>query len=145
MSKIYFLKVTLAIALSIRCNPVKHKKPRKKLLKFINLKENNMQTQTYKVKGMHCASCSSVIEKTLKKIAGVQAVDVNYGTEKAKISFDSSKINPPALSGHIEPLGYSLIMPTTDASTAPSASDMGMSAEDHAADLGTRATDKKKQ
>ncbi|HEY4523353.1 MAG TPA: heavy metal translocating P-type ATPase [Candidatus Paceibacterota bacterium] len=103
-----------------------------------------MHTEIYKVKGMHCASCSSIIEKTLKKIEGVQSVDVNYGTEKAKISFDSSKINPPALSGHIEPLGYSLIMPTTDASTAPSASDMGMSAEDHAAHLGISQSKKEK-
>jgi Cu+-exporting ATPase len=47
-----------------------------------------MHTQTYKVKGMHCASCSSVIEKTFKKVDGVQSAEVNYGTEKAKVSFD---------------------------------------------------------
>ncbi|MBU2330027.1 cation transporter, partial [Patescibacteria group bacterium] len=37
-----------------------------------------MHTQTYKVKGMHCASCSSVIEKTFKKVVGVHAAEVNY-------------------------------------------------------------------
>jgi len=66
-----------------------------------------MQTQTYNVKGMHCASCSSVIEKTLKKIDGVHFVEVNYGTEKAKISFDSSKISFQDISKYIGPLGYS--------------------------------------
>ena len=53
-----------------------------------------MHTQTYKVKGMHCASCSSIIEKTFKKTDGVHSADVNYGTETAKVSFDESKTPP---------------------------------------------------
>ncbi|HZX01090.1 MAG TPA: heavy metal translocating P-type ATPase [Candidatus Paceibacterota bacterium] len=97
---------------------------------------NNTHTETYRVKGMHCASCSSMIEKTFKKVEGVQSVEVNYGTEKAKISFDSSKTSPQALSKHIEPLGYSLVISTADTSTSPSASEMGMSADEHAAHLG---------
>ena len=69
---------------------------------------NNMQTNVFKVKGMHCASCSSIIEKTLKKIDGVQSAEVNYGTEKAKVSFDPLKTSLQDLSKNIEPLGYSL-------------------------------------
>lgn len=67
----------------------------------------------YKVKGMHCASCSSIIEKTFKKQPGVQSADVNYGTEIAAISFDQSKTSPQILSQTIEPLGYSLIIEDT--------------------------------
>lgn len=96
-----------------------------------------MHTQTYKVKGMHCASCSSVIEKTIKKVEGVQSAEVNYGTEKAKVSFDPSKTNPHVLSKHIEPLGYSLDIPAT-------AEEMGMSAEEHAAHLGLGQSKKEK-
>lgn len=96
-----------------------------------------MPTHAYKVKGMHCASCASTIEKTLKKIDGVHAVDVNYGTEKATISLDPSKTDPHALSKHIEPLGYSLDIP-------PTAEEMGMSAEEHAAHLGLHQTQKEK-
>jgi Cu2+-exporting ATPase/Cu+-exporting ATPase len=88
-----------------------------------------MPTQIYKVKGMHCASCASVIEKTFKKMAGVQLAEVNYGTEKAKISFDPTKTNPQDLSKQIEPLGYSLDIPVT-------AEEMGMSPGEHAAHLG---------
>jgi len=68
-----------------------------------------MHTETHKIKGMHCASCASIIEKTLGKIDGVHAVEVNYGTEAAKISYDETKINPSDLSKKIEPLGYSLV------------------------------------
>lgn len=96
-----------------------------------------MHTQTYKVKGMHCASCSSQIEKTFKKVAGVQSAEVNYATEKAKVSFDSSKTNQYELSKHIEPLGYSLEIPTT-------AEEMGMSEDEHAAHLGLNQSKKQK-
>jgi P-type Cu+ transporter len=99
-----------------------------------------MHTQTYKVKGMHCASCSSVIEKKFKKVEGVQSVEVNYGTEKAKISFDPSKTSPHDLSGHIEPLGYSLDIPNASAT----ASEMGMSESEHAAHLGLNQSKKEK-
>lgn len=96
-----------------------------------------MHTQTYKVKGMHCASCSSVIEKTFKKVAGVESAEVNYGTEKAKVSFDPSKTSPHDLSKHIEPLGYSLEIPQ-------SAEEMGMSESEHAAHLGLNQSKKEK-
>ena len=96
-----------------------------------------MHTQTYKIKGMHCASCSSVIEKTFKKVDGVQSAEVNYGTEKAKVSFDPSKTSPHDLSKHIEPLGYSLEVPST-------AEEMGMSADEHAAHLGLNQSKKEK-
>ncbi len=96
-----------------------------------------MHTETYAVKGMHCASCSSVIEKTFKKIDGVESAEVNYGTEKAKVSFDESKTNPHDLSKHIEPLGYSLEVPVT-------AEEMGMSESEHAAHLGLNQSKKEK-
>lgn len=96
-----------------------------------------MHTQTYNVKGMHCASCSSVIEKTFKKVEGVHSAEVNYGTEKAKVSFDPSKTSPHDLSKHIEPLGYSLEVPET-------AMEMGMSESEHAAHLGLNQSKKEK-
>lgn len=69
------------------------------------------QTETYAVKGMHCASCSANIERTFKKVDGVATVEVNYGTETAKVTYDESKINPEALSAKIKPMGYSLVIP----------------------------------
>jgi len=96
-----------------------------------------MHTETYNVKGMHCASCSSIIERIFKKVEGVQSAEVSYGTEKAKVSFDPSKTNPRDLSKHIEPLGYSLEVPIT-------AQEMGMSESDHAAHLGLNQSKKEK-
>jgi Cu2+-exporting ATPase/Cu+-exporting ATPase len=106
-----------------------------------------MKTETYEVKGMHCASCSSVIEMTLKKINGVISVEVNYGTEKAKISFDESKISPEELSKKIEPLGYSLEIPNTAeemGTPARRSLNVGGSAEEHTAHLGLGQAKKEK-
>ena len=96
-----------------------------------------MDTQIYRVKGMHCASCAGIIERTLKKSGDVESVEVNYGTEKAKVSFDASKITPHDLSKHIEPLGYTLDIQQT-------AHEMGMSENEHAAHLGLNQTKKEK-
>mgnify|MGYP001590693886 CR=1 FL=1 len=85
---------------------------------------------------MHCASCSSIIEKTFKKAAGVGSADVNYGTETAKVSFDETKTDPHHLSKSIEPLGYSLVVPTAE--------EMNMSPDEHAAHLGVNQSKKEK-
>lgn len=90
----------------------------------------------YKIKGMHCASCAGIIEKTLKKMNGVVSAEVNYGTEAAKISFDSAKTSPEQLSKAIEPLGYSFIVPTAET--------MHMSPGEHAAHLGLDQSKKEK-
>lgn len=84
--------------------------------------------KVYKIKGMHCASCASIIERTVKKIDGVSDVSVNNGTENAKISFDESKTNPESFNKKLEPLGYSLV--------TQSANDMGMSESEYASHLG---------
>lgn len=104
---------------------------------MINKISNGVNTQTYNVKGMHCASCSSVIEKTFKKVEGVHSAEVNYGTERAKVSFDPLKTNPHDLSKQIEPLGYSLEVPET-------AQEMGMSESEHASHLGLNQSKKEK-
>lgn len=87
----------------------------------------------YRVKGMHCASCASIIERTVKKIDGVEDASVNSGTENAKITFNDTMINGEDFNKKLEPLGYSLIenMPVN-----PSAHHMEMSENEHAAHLG---------
>ena len=71
-----------------------------------------MEKKSYKIKGMHCASCANIIEGTFKKTDGVTSVEVNYGTEAVKIAFDDKKTNLEALSKKIEPFGYSIVMPS---------------------------------
>src|SRR3989338_3767752 len=109
-----------------------------------------MQTKTYRVKGMHCASCASIIERTVKKIDGVEEISVNNGTENAKISFDKNKTSPEDFNRKLEPLGYSLVVPQAHdmknlpAQAGMSAEDMGMSESEHAEHLGLNQSKKEK-
>jgi Cu2+-exporting ATPase/Cu+-exporting ATPase len=68
-----------------------------------------MITKTFKVQGMHCASCSTVITKKLSKLDGVDTVNVNFATEKAKIVFDTTKNTLESMNNEIGKLGYSLV------------------------------------
>lgn len=112
-----------------------------------------MNPRIFKVKGMHCASCAAILEKTFKKVDGVSHAEVNYGSETAKIAFDESKVTPTDLSKKIEPLGYSLNIGkathrkndhSSHGSSGPTAQEMGMSEEEHAAHLGLNQSKEEK-
>lgn len=69
---------------------------------------SNKVTQKYLVNGMHCASCASIIKRTVNKIDGVNACEVNYGTETTQISFDSNKTSLAAINAKLATFGYAL-------------------------------------
>ena len=62
--------------------------------------------QSYKITGMHCASCAAIIEREIKKLDEISDANVNFATEKATVTF-----NDPATSEKIittiEKAGYS--------------------------------------
>jgi len=94
-----------------------------------------MINKTLKVKGMHCASCSSIIERTVGKIEGVEELSVNPGTENAKISFDENKTSIEQFNKKLEPLGYTFIVPR-EHHISQTAKEMGMSEDEHKEHLG---------
>jgi len=42
------------------------------------------------IQGMHCASCASNIEKSLKKVSGIKEVNVSILTNKAFVDAEDS-------------------------------------------------------
>ena len=58
------------------------------------------------ISGMHCASCSSIIERTLKKIPGISSASVNFGSEKALVIYDESVVNLDSIIKAIKKAGY---------------------------------------
>jgi len=65
------------------------------------------KTETLKIKGMHCASCASIIESKLSKLDGVKSIGVNFATETAKVQYQENEINPEIMNQSISKLGYS--------------------------------------
>lgn len=64
-----------------------------------------------KVKGMHCAACSTLIDKLIGKQAGVVSIKTNYGAEKTAIEFDETKISLEKIDELLHKLGYDLVRP----------------------------------
>jgi len=70
-----------------------------------------MTTKIFKISGMHCASCASIISKKLSAVSHIKSVAVNYGNNKAKIDYDSENISIDEMNDAIKNLGYSLSLP----------------------------------
>jgi Cu+-exporting ATPase len=56
--------------------------------------------------GMHCASCSTLINKALTKAEGVSEANVNYATAKARIVYDEKKLTEDDLIKIVKNKGY---------------------------------------
>lgn len=70
--------------------------------------KENTSEKTYKVKGMHCASCVVLIEDKLKKVEGVKNVSAKLTSEKVTVAFEKEPIATQTLSNTISPFGYTL-------------------------------------
>jgi P-type Cu2+ transporter len=55
---------------------------------------------------MHCAGCAALIEDALRATLGVTRARVHYATQRARVTFDTSRINVEQLLDRIEQLGY---------------------------------------
>lgn len=69
---------------------------------------HHKQNISLNVEGMHCASCANTIKRRLEKLEGVESCVVNYGTEQAKVEFDSTKVSIEDMNREVEKLGYAL-------------------------------------
>ncbi len=64
------------------------------------------------ISGMTCASCALRIEKGLSRYPGVADAHVNFGTEKATVTFDPTAVNLDDLMSKIQDIGYKAITDT---------------------------------
>ncbi len=58
------------------------------------------------VTGMHCASCSARIEKTLRGLDGVSEAEVGLADERARVHYDGRRVSVRQLREAIEKLGF---------------------------------------
>lgn len=68
------------------------------------------QALTFKIKGMHCVSCSLSIDGELEDTPGVHNSNTNYAKAETKIVFDPQQVSVNTLKQIIEKLGYEVII-----------------------------------
>jgi len=66
------------------------------------------------VTGMTCANCAMTIERTLRKVDGVESAVVNFASEKAAIVYDPEKVKQEELVSRIEKAGYGVAVASAD-------------------------------
>jgi len=65
-----------------------------------------MKNTTLSITGMHCASCSTLINRALDKVDGVSKSNVNLTTNKASVEFDENIVSMEKLIETIRSKGY---------------------------------------
>lgn len=58
------------------------------------------------IQGMHCASCSKIIEMTVTDLIGVESISVNLLTNKASVSIDEYVISIDSVIKAVDGCGY---------------------------------------
>ncbi len=69
---------------------------------------------TLPITGMTCANCVSTVEKGLKKLGGIEQVDVNLALERATVIYDPSVLKTQDIIDRVGLVGYGVATATTD-------------------------------
>ena len=65
-----------------------------------------MENANLKLRGMSCASCASAIEEAIRSVPGVEACNVNFGTEQATVKYNPQKTNLDIIKKAVDGAGY---------------------------------------
>ena len=66
----------------------------------------SIKEQTFSVTGMHCAACSSRIERVVKGLTGVEAASVNLATEEMRCSYETDLVRDEQITERVSELGF---------------------------------------
>ena len=74
-----------------------------------------LQRASFRVEGMHCATCVFTIEKALRKEQGVGRASVNLATESCDLTFDPEKTTLHRIFSAVREAGYTPLLPDAEA------------------------------
>ena len=65
-----------------------------------------MKELKFKIEGMHCAGCSTRLQKVLNNLDGVEEAEVSLEAKQAMIKYDEDKISIEEIKEAIEDAGF---------------------------------------
>jgi copper chaperone len=71
-----------------------------------------MEKAYFKVVGMYCISCKSIVDRQLKNESGIKSIDVDYMTDSVIVGFDPSIITKDEINDRLEKSGFSFVRTT---------------------------------
>ncbi|RLC00493.1 MAG: cation-transporting ATPase PacS, partial [Deltaproteobacteria bacterium] len=71
----------------------------------------NSETISLPISGMTCANCAMNIERVVGKLKGVQAVNVNFASEQASVTYDNGKLTLNDIADQVTKAGFGVVTP----------------------------------
>jgi copper chaperone len=68
-----------------------------------------MEKVYFKIVGMYCISCKSIIEGQLKNESGIKRIDVDYMTDSVIVEFDPLLITKEEIKDRLKKSGYNFM------------------------------------
>ena len=65
-----------------------------------------MESHVLSIRGMTCAACAQRIEKTVRKLSGVQQANVNLASEKLFVEYNAAELQLSAIKEAVVKIGY---------------------------------------
>jgi copper chaperone CopZ len=63
----------------------------------------------FKIVGIYCINCKSIVEKQLKVEVGVKKIDIDYMTDSVVVEFDPLLITKEEIKNRLERSGYKFV------------------------------------
>ena len=97
-------------------------------------KIENMGIKKFDITGMICSSCVAHVEKSVKKLKGVQSVNVQLLTNSMTVTFDDSELKVQTIEDSVKKAGY-------EARVQVAVSDTNQQKESRRVDIGKAEAD----
>lgn len=68
-----------------------------------------MTNKTFQLETLTCPSCAAKIEAAVKRIKGIDGVEVLFTSSRVKASFDENETNEDEIKKTIEKLGFDVL------------------------------------
>jgi len=65
-----------------------------------------METKKFDVTGMTCASCVAHVEKSVRKLDGIEAVNVQLMTNSMMVTYDDKRVDVKSIEDSVRKAGY---------------------------------------
>ena len=62
------------------------------------------------IEGMHCAACATSIEKSIRRLEGVNSVNVSFGSNSAYVEYEEGKTDLRSIAKAVEEAGYKVVL-----------------------------------
>ena len=75
----------------------------------MNNKEENSQSKTYGIKGMHCPSCVIRVESIEDELAGILLASASYHKQHVIVEYDEQVVSEEQILAYLKSLGYQAV------------------------------------